>query len=343
MDNIRSVLVAVKDPGASRQRGVAKAAQLAGALGAELTLFQAVPSPTRAGDVPSLEYQAELLERIAQRLRRRGLRVSVAVQWDHPVYSAILRAASEAHADLIVAETHRSGHHGAALLQLTDWELVRHSPVPVLLVKRPELYRRPKVLVALDPDHTFGKPLRLDAEILALGSAVTQAVHGTLHAVFAYAPIDPRMVSDGVVSAQGVAKIQRENEAIAAQKLATAVGDIGVPKTNQYVVGRHVPDAIEQVATQSRSAIVVMGAVGRAGLSNALIGNTAERLLGSLTCDMLVIKPTRPTQRPERTRQLTESLTMPVSPEFEALAASCPTPPAFDASRVFITACAGRR
>jgi universal stress protein E len=326
MDHVRSILVAVKDPGASQQRGVAKAAQLARALGAELTLFQAVPAPSHAEELTGashrssdsdhsiLECQAGLLERIALRLRRRGLRVSAAVQWDHPVYSAILRAAAEAHADLIVAEAHPHGHHGAGLRRLTDWELVRHGPVPVLLVKRPELYRRPRVLLALDPDHTFGKPLSLDAEILALGSAVTQAVHGTLHAVYAFAPIDPRMVSDGVVSAQAVAKIQRDNEAIAAEKLAKAVGEVGIPTVNQHVVGRHVPDAIEQVAAQSHSAIVVVGAVARSGLTSVLIGNTAERLFDSLTCDLLVIKPREPAQRPQRATRPTEFPTVPVIP-----------------------------
>src|SRR5215469_6837664 len=256
MDPVCSILVAVKDPAARSQRGVAKAAQLARALGAELTLFHAVPTPLAltedmsgltAPDHSTLGYEGDLLERIARPLRRRGLRVSITVQWDHPAYAAILRAATQVHADLIVAEAHPRGHHGAALLRLTDWELVRHSPVPVLVVKRPELYRRPTVLVALDPDHTFDKPQRLDHEILALGSTLTRALHGTLHAVHAYEPVGPRVVSEGSPSARAVALTQRENETSAAQKLAAAVRGVDIRKANQHVVGRHVPDAIEQV------------------------------------------------------------------------------------------------
>ena len=34
-----------------------------------------------------------------------------------------------------------------------------------------------------------------------------------------------------------------------------------------------------------------MGALSRSGLMRMLIGNTAERILGSLDCDVLVIKP----------------------------------------------------
>ena len=34
-----------------------------------------------------------------------------------------------------------------------------------------------------------------------------------------------------------------------------------------------------------------MGALSRSGLQRVFIGNTAERILGSLACDVLVVKP----------------------------------------------------
>ena len=37
--------------------------------------------------------------------------------------------------------------------------------------------------------------------------------------------------------------------------------------------------------------MVVMGAVSRSGIKRLLIGNTAERVLNSLHCDVLVVKP----------------------------------------------------
>ncbi len=37
--------------------------------------------------------------------------------------------------------------------------------------------------------------------------------------------------------------------------------------------------------------VVVMGAVSRSGLKRLLIGHTAERVLGSMPCDVLVVKP----------------------------------------------------
>jgi hypothetical protein len=36
-----------------------------------------------------------------------------------------------------------------------------------------------------------------------------------------------------------------------------------------------------------------MGAISRSGLKRAMIGNTAERVLNQLPCDVLVVKPAR--------------------------------------------------
>ena len=46
-----------------------------------------------------------------------------------------------------------------------------------------------------------------------------------------------------------------------------------------------------QVARHTHCAMVVMGAVSRSGLKSIFIGNTAERVLDRLQCDLLVVKP----------------------------------------------------
>ena len=57
-------------------------------------------------------------------------------------------------------------------------------------------------------------------------------------------------------------------------------------------VERGLPeDVIPAVAEDIKAGIVVLGTVGRTGLSAAFIGNTAERVIGHLRCDLLAIKP----------------------------------------------------
>jgi universal stress protein E len=46
-----------------------------------------------------------------------------------------------------------------------------------------------------------------------------------------------------------------------------------------------------------------MGAVSRSGLKRFFIGNTAERVLDLLTCDILIVKPAHFTSRVRRERR----------------------------------------
>jgi hypothetical protein len=48
---------------------------------------------------------------------------------------------------------------------------------------------------------------------------------------------------------------------------------------------------ISTVARKVGADLVVMGAVSRSGLKRLFIGNTAERVLNTLPCDVLVVKP----------------------------------------------------
>jgi len=307
MRPIRRILVAVKDPAARSLPALGKAAQLARALGAELVLFQAIAAPLYLdGDISTLgdalvvaarnrrQECLAALERRARRLRRTGLAVTVSAEWDYPVYEAIIREAGRRSADLIVAERHAGRHLAASLLQITDWELLRRSTLPVLLIGPSGTYRRPVILTALDPEHSYDKPARLDVDIARTGAALATRLGGQLHALHAYVPLPLAAVARGtLLSAEDAARLQAQAAAAARVKLRRLLAKAGVRAARAHVIGRHPADAIEQLAAQTRSAIVVMGAIARSGLRRLLIGNTAERVLDHLPCDVLVVKPPR--------------------------------------------------
>jgi universal stress protein E len=303
MRRVRCILVAVKEPTAKSQPALAKAAQLARALDAALVLFQAIDAPlylegSGAGftDIRNIERSTQetcrkRLERHAKRVRRLGVRVEVCAEWDYPAYEAVVRSARRVDANLIVAERHAGRHTGAALLHLNDWELLRRAPVPVLLVKRHGLYRRPLVLAAVDPDRRYAKPARLDRDILAAGAGIAAALRGSLHVVHAFSPVPLSAYTHGTLSEDILADMQRRSARTAAAKLERLAGRAGIPAARRHLIARHPSDAIEQAAAETKSALVVMGALARSGLRRLLIGNTAERVLDHLACDLLVVKP----------------------------------------------------
>ena len=322
---IHHILVAIKDPAAKSQPGVAKAAAIAAALDAKLQLFHAVdvsvhPSWGYIDGLPrtEIEYRQkepyqQLLEGIAAPLRRAGLSVSTAVEWDFPCHEAIIRAAARFGANLIVASGHATGHRLPWLLRYTDWELLRMSPAPVLLVKSPRPYRKPLLLAALDPTHAFDKPAALDGEILRFGATLAAALHGTVHAVHGYVPVAANL-PPAVLSKPGeLEKILAANEEAAFSALVKVTAPLGIAKSCLHVVGRHAIDAVEEVARETGSQIVALGSLSRSGVDRLLIGNTAERLIDRLPCDILVVKPPQFPHRVARAPRRESRVPLPLS------------------------------
>lgn len=302
---IRRILVAVKQVGGRASPTLQKAAQLARALHARVELFHAISEPVAVDALAFAsegvgKYQARLrarylkrLEAMADPLRRTGLDVTVGAEWDFPVHEAVVRRAMQWDADLIVAERHASRHIAPWLLRYNDWELLRHSPVPVLLVKTRGAYDSPKVLAAIDPSHAFAKTARLDDTILRTAVQVCATTRAQLHVVHAYVPELADVFAAELTMPDAPVRIMRNAEAQARSRFEKTLHTVRLgtlPRGRRHLIPRHPVDAIPQVVKAAGIDIVVMGLV-RSGLKGLFIGNTAEQLLDHLPCDLLIVKP----------------------------------------------------
>ena len=328
MQPIRRILVAVKDPTARTLPAVNKAAQIAKGLNAQLTLFHDIATPLYAEalqgreiDLPSWQREVQIarreqLEKVAARVRKHGIHVDVAADWDFPPYEAIIRKARRISADLLVVENHHgTGRHPARwLLAYTDWELLRLCPIPVLLVKNRKLYHRPRVLAAIDPSHAFSKPSNLDRQILRAGAQLVHALHGELHALHAFVPGVPVVpaMPDGPMLDVAAGREELEHEARI--NLERAVDGFDVKPSHCHLVSGRPNDAIPRTAKRERSAIVAMGVVSRSGLKRFFIGNTAEFVMDAVAADILVVKPPDFDSRVPRVGRGVQILSMPILP-----------------------------
>lgn len=299
MKNIRRILVAVKDVDAKAMPAVDKAVQLAQAFGAEIELFHAITirmsidaAYLHDDGLPGAEravrtHYRNRLEALAGRLRERGIKANATTEWDFPAYEAIVRRAGRVKADLIVAECHAGRRLAPWLLHITDWELLRTSPLPVLLVKTSEPYRSPVVLAAIDPAHAFAKPARLDETIFRTADKFARALKGSVHAMHA-CNVTPIAMLEPLGMGMAAEELEERMHAKFARVLKGRVA-----RNRQHFV-RDVPlNAIPAVAAQTKASLLVMGAISRSGIRRAIIGNTAEHVLNRVPCDILVVKPVK--------------------------------------------------
>lgn len=301
MKTFKRILMAVKDPETRRQPGIAKAIDLARRLGATLELYHAIHAPVMlelepvtAKSIRTLREEAlglrvMQLDRHVAAARKRGVKACCTVEWDYPPHEAIARRAASTGADLVVAEWHAGKRTKPWLIHLTDWELLRVCPVPVLLLRTTRPYRRPVVLAAVDPTHARAKPARLDADLIETGSALSVALQGTLHVMHANDPgflgmasADPADIASMMAAEQALReKARREFE------LFTAA--LGTDPARRHLVNGDPVRAIPRLARRLGAHLVVMGALSRSGLERVFIGNTAERILDTLPCDILAV------------------------------------------------------
>lgn len=302
---LRSILAVVTDPFATEQPAAMKAAALARRAGARLILLNTFMIPQPVNDVPmgshreiiasATRERAEKLEKLAAKLRKQKVNVRVVVEWDYPSHEAIIRAVRRESADLLVAHSHRHGRLARWLLANTDWELIRHCPCPVWFVKTGALPKHPKLLVAVDPTHANAKPARLDDRLMTAATEIANGLDGSVDLAHAYRA---RLVALSDTSRKGGGRPSAALEAPdfsehAVKTVRSLAARFGIDAEHCHLIHGEPAEVLPRLVAQRVVDVLVMGAVSRSVTARAVIGNTAEKVIDSVECDVLVVKPAR--------------------------------------------------
>lgn len=296
------ILVSVTEADRSARPLLRKAASLAKLYRAPLRLVQVLAIPQgaleRAGATVREAAQADLDSRTAQLKKLagvaelRGLKVSTTVRCDYPVQDALVREVLDCHARMLVVESRGHGRLARLFMSNVDWEMIRNCPCPLWLSKSERWERRAPILAAIDPLHSHAKPAMLDDNIAAQAIQAAGGRPGKVILGHAYDVAEPVLID--TPEAYWFAVSERDQQAYE-RRLERAMGRLQskteIPAENIAVVRGDPAIQLPRLAKRYAAGLVVMGAVSRRGLKRVFIGNTAERVLDKLSCDVLVIKP----------------------------------------------------
>lgn len=219
-----------------------------------------------------------------------GVPIEIKVVWHNRPFEAIVQEALNGKHDVVLKMAHQHDKLGSVIFTPTDWHLLRKCPCPVWMVKDQIWPEGGKALVAvnLTSEELYHKALneKLVKETIGLAETVN---HTEVHLVGAY-PVtsiniaielpdfDPSVYNDAIRGQHLLAmKVLRQRFHI--DESLTHV-EKGLPE-----------NVIPTLAEYLQAGIVVLGTVGRTGISAAFLGNTAEQVIDHLRCDLLVIKP----------------------------------------------------
>ena len=259
----------VYDPTSEAQPALERAAYIASETGVNVHVFACIykdiPKNTeKPGIVRSLiEDQKAMLQKEAAPLVAKGLNVSVEVDWDKDWCEAIVRASIKNGADIVLKSStpHTPGQR--IINRTSDWTLIRECACPVMLVKGEAVPDNPTVLAAMGVSGGKGTYKQLNQHIVEFSRRVMDNNIADVHFISAH------------------------RDLASAPDRNALVRNYGLDQSKVHIRMGEPDEVIVEKAREMNASLVVIGNSARSGVSALVNGNTVERVVDKLNCDVL--------------------------------------------------------
>jgi universal stress protein E len=296
MESIDEILVVLGDDRGEAATVLGKARVLAAASGARVHAVRVVYEGIAdlnasvidaSTDLKTFILQSEetFTEELVDSVRGQLPGLDVVTLWNARSWEGILHATQQFDADVIMKAAGELGSLGGVIRTPDDWNLLRNSPVPVMLVKPRAWVNEPVVLCALDAFEE--RHDELNRALLRSAAALAGALGGELHLVVAY-PMFERWVGE-LGRVREYDQLRRHVEQEIRDRVVRLAQEVGVDYKRLYADEGRAEFVIGSLAENLGAEVVVVGTHARQGLKGILLGNTAERLVHHLSTDVLTI------------------------------------------------------
>ena len=299
MNTIKKIL-AVIDPSKEEQIALNRSFELARKSGGQITAFLSIYDFSYEMTTMLSREERDAMrdavindrkEWIASLIDKQDANINVdtLVVWHNRPFESIVETVLDQDYDIVIKGTHQHDTLKSVIFTPTDWHLIRKCPVPLLLVKDHEWPAGGQILAAVNASSEEETHQTLNHTILHDAGFLAELIEGNLNLVNAYpgTPVNIAIEIPEFDAGQYTQSV-KEHHVKATHKLAEKYQ---IPTSQCHIKEGLPEDVLPQVANQLDAELVVMGTVGRTGISAALIGNTAEHVIDSLNCDVLALKP----------------------------------------------------
>lgn len=294
MTDYKRILVAIT-PHREKQPALIRAVFLANKYNAELVLGSSMynRSIEKASDVGAqlkqdlIDDQMKVLEELAESLDIQT-KTTCVVTWHKKWYEGVINLATSNNCDLIIKETKQYEKSLRNLFTPDHWNLLRCSPINVLMVKNHKWTENGDIVTAISLDSGDKKSECLSNKVAAEAASMAKMFDANLHFVntVSKAPIHITVDKSAFDPEKINAKVMKKHK----QDLQNIADELKIPKVNIIIKEGLPGKVVPQVCADLEAECLILGSVGRKGVDAALLGNTAEYIIDKLDCDTLVIK-----------------------------------------------------
>ncbi|MFT7007364.1 MAG: universal stress protein E [Colwellia sp.] len=217
------------------------------------------------------------------------IEITCQVVWHNRPFESIIEQVLKQDYDLVIKGTHQHDKFKSVVFTPTDWHILRKCPCPVLLVKEHEWPSNGNIVAAVNVGSDEAEHHSLNAKITEEAKKLAQLIQANVHLVnsFPGTPVNIAIEIPEFNSTEYNDTMLKHHE----QAMIAHANQFDINSVNTHVKEGLPETIIEHVAAELDAELVILGTIGRTGISAALIGNTAEHVIDQLNCDVLALKP----------------------------------------------------
>lgn len=300
MDKYKKIL-AVIDPTTENQKALKRAIELARHSGGQITAFLTIydlsyeMTTMLSGEEREAMRQSVindrkqwLDEKIAE-TDHKDISIDTCIIWHNRPFEKIIKKVLTENFDIVIKGTHQHDKLKSVIFTPTDWHILRKCPCPVLLVKDHSWPSNGNLLTALNIGSDDDEHKALNNKLTQESIVFSSLIKANVHLVNSY-PGTPVNIAIEIPEFNAC---EYNDTMFNHHKSAMKdhANNFNIPLENTHVKEGLPEDVIQSISKHIDAELVVLGTIGRTGISATLIGNTAEHVIDRLNCDVLAIKP----------------------------------------------------
>lgn len=237
-----------------------------------------------------MEEKARKLEEKAAGLRSQGINVTTSVLHGRSSVEVTRQVLTDGH-DVVIKDAKGSDVSGN-YFGVTGLRLIRLCPCPVWMTRPDPNQHIDCILAAVDVSDPDDAHAELNRKLMELAQSLAEREQAELKVVHCWSVfgetllkshMDEEEFSQMVESAASDVKKRFDHFAQTYGLNSESPGVLFC----QGDAGKRIPDIVQGEGVD----LIVMGTIGRGGLSGAIMGNTAEMILDHVQCSVLAVKP----------------------------------------------------
>ena len=300
METYQNILVVV-DPTTEEQKALSRAIELADKTQGKITAFLSIfdfsyeMTTMLSSDERESMRQTVINDRmlwIDERIKAldagdKGIEIKVV--WHNRPFEAVIDHVIQYDYDIVIKGTHEHDKLKSVIFTPTDWHLLRKCPCPLLLVKEHSWPANGNILAAINVGSDEQEHQSLNTVITDEAKHLATLIKANVHLVnsFPGTPVNIAIEIPEFDASQYNDTMLNHHH----QSMLEHAQKYDIAADNTHVKEGLPEDVIDNLSQELDAELVILGTIGRTGLSAALIGNTAEHVIDRLNCDVLALKP----------------------------------------------------